>query len=76
LQLFHPVEDLALRRKTSFFLLREDGFPVDADDEDPAASADDLAVDPELPFDFSRQTGGSRQVVSNAAIVDSNMHEK
>jgi len=69
------VVDLALRRKPPLLLLGEDGVPVDADDEDPSASADDLAVDPELPFDFSRQTGGSRQVVSNAAIVDSNMHE-
>jgi hypothetical protein len=75
LQRFQLVEDLALRRKPPLFLLGEDGLPVDADDEDAAASANDLTVDPELPFDFSRQTGGSRQVVSNAAIVDSNVHE-
>jgi hypothetical protein len=59
-QLFHFVEDLALRRETPLGLLGEDGLSVDADDEDPAASTDDLAVDRKLPFDFSRQTGGSR----------------
>jgi hypothetical protein len=59
-QLFHFVEYLALGREPSLDLLGEDGLSVDANDEDPAASADDLAVDRKLPFDFSRQTGGSR----------------
>jgi hypothetical protein len=42
--------------------------------EDAAAAADDLAVDAELFLDFSRQTGGSGEVVSNAAVVDSDVH--
>jgi hypothetical protein len=72
--LSHLVENLALRRKAPFLFLREDGFTVDRDDEDSAAAADDFAVDSEFPFDLSRQTGGSWEVVSNAAVVDSNMH--
>src|SRR5260370_42078288 len=39
-----------------------------------AAAAHELAVDAELLLDFSRQTGGSGQVVSNAAIIDTNIH--
>jgi hypothetical protein len=70
----HLVEDLALGRETAFLFLREDGFAVDRDDEDSTAAADDLALDREFPFDLSRQTGGSWEVVSNAAVVDSNMH--
>ena len=72
----HLVDDLALGREPSFILLGKDALSVDADDEDPAAAADDLAVDAEFAFYLSRQTGGSREVVSNAAVVDSNMHEK
>jgi hypothetical protein len=70
----HLVENLALGRETPFLFLREDGFVVDRDNEDSSAAADDFAVDPEFPFDLSRQTGGSWEVVSNAAVVDSNMH--
>jgi hypothetical protein len=68
------VEDLAFGRKPAFFPLREDLFPVDGDDEDSAAAADDLAVDAEFSFDLSRQTGGSGEIVSNPAVVDSNVH--
>src|SRR5438067_2493594 len=67
-------EDLALGGEAAFVLLREDRFPVDGDDEDSAAAAHDLAVDAELSFDLSRQTGGSGKVVSNPAVVDSNVH--
>ena len=48
---------------------------VDGHDEDAAAAADELTVDSELFLDFSRQTGGSREVVSNAAVVDPNVHD-
>jgi hypothetical protein len=67
-------EDLALGREASFVAFREDHLPIDGDDEDSAAAADDLAVDVELSFDLSRQTGGSGEVVSNAAVVDSYVH--
>jgi hypothetical protein len=75
-QLGHLVENLALGREAAFLFLREDDFAVDRDDEDSAAAADDFAVDPEFALDLSRQTGGSWEVVSNAAVVDSNMHEQ
>jgi hypothetical protein len=52
----------------------EDALVVDGHVEDAAASANDLAVDPELLLDLSRQTGGSGQVVSDAAVVDPDVH--
>jgi hypothetical protein len=72
----HLVENLALGREAALLFLREDDLAVDRDDEDTSAAADDFAVDPEFPFDLSRQTGGSWEIVSNAAIVDSNMHDQ
>jgi len=69
------VEDLALRREAPFILLGEDLLVVHGHDEDAAAAANELTVDTELFLDFSRQTGGSRKVVSNAAVVDPNVHD-
>jgi hypothetical protein len=68
------LEDLALGREAAFVAFRENLLVVDADDEDAAAAADDLALDAEFAFDLSRQTGGSREVVSNSAVVDSYVH--
>jgi len=67
-------DDLALGGKASRVVLGEDLRVVDADDEDAAAAADQLRFDAELLPDLSRQTGGSGQVVSNAAVVDSYVH--
>jgi hypothetical protein len=67
-------QDLALGRETAFIQFREDDLSVDGHDKDPAAAADDLAVNAEFSFDLSRQTGGSGEVVSNSAVVDSNVH--
>jgi hypothetical protein len=75
LRLLQLVENLALGRKTSLVSFREDRLSVDRDDEDSSAAADDFAVDRKLSFDLSRQTGGSWEIVSNAAVVDSNVHE-
>jgi hypothetical protein len=55
-------------------VLGEDPLVVDGDDEDAAAAADDLRVDAQLSLDLSRQTGGSGEVVSNAAVIDSDVH--
>ena len=58
----------------------EETEPADRTDDgrrvhvDVAAAAHDLAVEAELLLDFSRQTGGSRKVVSNAAVVDPDVH--
>jgi hypothetical protein len=67
-------ENLAFRRKTPFIAFREDDLAIRRHDEDAAAAADDLAVDAEFSFDLSRQTGGSGEVVSNPAVVDSYVH--
>jgi hypothetical protein len=67
-------QDLALARKPAFVAFRENRLSVHAHDEDASAAADDLAVDAEFSFDLSRQTGGSGEIVSNAAVVDSYVH--
>jgi hypothetical protein len=55
-------------------VLREDAFVVRGDVEDAAAPTNDLGVDAQLFLDLSRQTGGSRKIVSDAAVIDSNVH--
>jgi hypothetical protein len=68
------LDDLALGGKATFFAFREEGLIADADDEDAAAAADELTIEAEAVFDGGRQTGGPREVVSNAAVIDSNGH--
>jgi hypothetical protein len=67
-------DDLALGREAALIAFRENLLLIHADDEDSSAAADNLAVDAEFAFDLSRQTGGSGEIVSNAAVVDSNVH--
>jgi hypothetical protein len=57
-------------------VLREDPLVVGSHHEDASAAAHDFAVDAELLLDLSRQTGGSGKVVSNAAVVDSDVHSR
>jgi hypothetical protein len=64
------VDDLFLRREPPLVTLREDHLIPDADVEDPSAAADDLWLDVEFLPDLDRQTGGSGEVVSNAAIFN------
>src|SRR5205823_10132112 len=64
----------SLRGKASLVVLGENALAVDSDVEDAAAAADDLRLDAELFLDLSRQTGGSREVVSNAAVINSYLH--
>jgi hypothetical protein len=68
-------EDLALGRKAAFLFLREERLIADADDEDAAAAADEITVEAERLLDGGRQTGSPREVVSNSAVVDSNVHD-
>jgi hypothetical protein len=72
-QLPELVEDLAFGRKAAFLFFREELLVPDADDEDAAAAADEIAFETECLFDGGRQTGGSGEVVSNSAVVDSNV---
>jgi len=67
-------DDLRLGREPALFLLGEKLLVVDRDDEDAAAAADELRFEPEGLFDLGRQTGGPGEVVSNSAVVDSNVH--
>jgi len=54
------IDDFLLRRKTAFVVLREDFLVVDRDDEDAAAAAYELTIEPGFFLDRRRQTGGSR----------------
>lgn len=68
------LDDLALGRKPPGLLLGEKHLIVRTDDKDAAAAAHQFALDPERLLDLGRQTGSSRKVISNAAIVDTNVH--
>ncbi len=52
----------------------EDLVVIDVDPEDPVAQTHEFRFDAERVPDCSRQTGGSRQVVSNAAVLDLHVH--
>jgi hypothetical protein len=62
--------DLAGIREAAGLLLREDELVVDRDLEDPAGSLDELGLDAELFLNLFRQTGGTRIVVSDGAVLD------
>jgi hypothetical protein len=51
-------------------------LPIDAHLKSPAAGADQLQLGVGEPVpNVSRQTGGSRLVVSNDAILDADLHD-
>jgi hypothetical protein len=47
---------------------------MDVDVERTVGAALQLRVDSELSFDLGRQTGGSREIVSNDAVFDRDVH--
>jgi hypothetical protein len=49
-------------------------FAVHGDVEHAAGTFDQFGIGAELLLDFFRQTGGSRAVVSHAAVLDRNFH--
>jgi hypothetical protein len=51
-----------------------DFLAVGVDVEDPAAPLDQPRLDSRFTLDEIRQTGGSRQVVSLAAVLDGDLH--
>jgi hypothetical protein len=51
-----------------------DLLAVGVDVEDPAATLDELRLDSRFTPDEIRQTGGSRQVVSLAAVLNGHLH--
>jgi hypothetical protein len=68
------LDDLALAREASLFFFREEHAVVGSDDEDAAAAANELAVISQSLLDLGRQTGGPWEIVSDAAVIDSNVH--
>jgi hypothetical protein len=67
--------NLAVVGKPAEFVFRENEFPVQHDFKDAAAGFDDLRIGAEFPLELVRQTGGSRPVVSHAAIGDGELHD-
>ena len=66
--------DLSRLRETAGVPLGEDELPVDDDVEDAAGALRELCLDPERLFQFGRQTGGPRLVVSDDAVGDLDVH--
>jgi hypothetical protein len=62
--------DLAGLRETAGLLLGEQELVVDRDLEDSAAAFEELGPEAELRLDLVRQTGGTRVVVSDGAVLD------
>jgi hypothetical protein len=74
--LLELLDDLALGGEATLVFLGEERLVFDAHHEDAAAAADQIAVIAKRLLDFGRQTGGPRKVVSNAAVIDSNAHQR
>jgi hypothetical protein len=74
LQSAQLLDDLALGGEAALFFLGEELPVIGGDDEDAAGAAHELGLDAEVLPDLGRQTGGAGEVVSNAAVVDSNVH--
>ena len=72
---FELREALVLFREAPGFVLREDQLVVLVDVEDAATSPDQLGFGSRLFLDPGRQTGGTGQVVSAAAVVDRDGHD-
>jgi hypothetical protein len=70
------LDDLALGRKPSLVLFGEENLIRGGHDENAAAPPNELTLDAQGLPDLGRQTGGTGQVISNAAVVDSNVHKE
>ena len=69
-ELAELLDDFTLAWEAVHLMLREKDFTVDDHIENPAAQPCEDRFDVEIPVDLSRQTGGSGQVVSDAAVSD------
>jgi hypothetical protein len=56
-------------------VLRPDQVPVDRHVEDAAVAGDEPGLDLEFLLDRGRQTGGDGIVVSDAAVLDGDLHD-
>ena len=68
------VDDRVLAREPAGLMLGVDRRPIDDHIEDAAASADQLGVEAERLSNLGRQTGGPREIVSDAAVVNLDLH--
>src|SRR5207244_8200463 len=74
LQRSQLLDNLLLAREAAGIMLGKNSLPVHGDIKDAAASAHDMAVDADRFLDLRRQTGGTGKVVSDSAVIDSNVH--
>jgi len=62
--------------KPPFTVFRENKAAIGDDIEDAAGALDEFRLDAEFFENFSRQTGGLRQVVSGGAVFDRDVHRR
>jgi hypothetical protein len=67
-------DDLALVGKAAGLVLRIDANVAGKHVEDAAAAANQFRIVPQLRLDLGRQTGGPREIVSDAAVVNDDVH--
>ena len=68
------LKNLLFGGKTSLVVLGKNFLAVSGHVEYAAPATSDYGVDVEFLFDLSRQTGGSRVVISNDAVLDLDVH--
>ena len=61
-------------RETPGFILGVDQLPIHPDIEDALSAFDELGLDAVRLLDGRRQTGSVREVVSNHAVLDRDLH--
>lgn len=66
--------DLTIVGESTQRSLRKDQLSIDDDLEDAVRTLDQLGRSFEIAVQFSRQTGGSRFVISHHAVFDRNVH--
>lgn len=69
------VEDLGFFRKPAHVAFAEDHLAVDFDVEDASTASDQLDFSVVLFANGGLQTGGAGEVVSNPAVLDSDLHQ-
>ena len=73
-KLAQSLDDFGGGRKAAGAVPRINEFAAGSDIEHAGASLDEFGFTAECAFDFGRQTGGLRQIVSSRAVGDGNLH--
>ena len=74
MKLAQSLEDFGGGRKAAGAVPRINQFTAGSNIEHAGGPFDELGFNTECAFDFRRQTGGLRQVVSSRAVGDGNLH--